>query len=82
MERSIPEFVRGATNVYRTDCYIVRQQVKLLYDKQYGSYLFSRDTYYPCTPRRDAEYEEIFSDRRNVNGKRMRTAMYSRTYAD
>ena len=82
MERSIPEFVRGATNVYRTDCYIVKQQVKLLYDKQYGGYLLSRDTYYACTPRRDAEYEEIFSDRRNVNGKRMRTAMYSRTYAD
>ena len=42
MERSIPEFVRGATNVYRTDCYIVRQQVKLLYDKQYGSYLLKQ----------------------------------------
>lgn len=37
MERSIPEFVKGATNAYRTDCYVVRQQVKLLYDKQYGS---------------------------------------------
>lgn len=42
MERSIPEFVRGATNVCRTDCYIVRQQVKLLYDKQYGSYLLKQ----------------------------------------
>ena len=42
MERSIPEFVRGATNVYRADCYIVRQQIKLLYDKQYGSYLLKQ----------------------------------------
>ncbi len=42
MERSISEFVKGATNVYRTDCYIVRQQVKLLYDKQYGSYLLKQ----------------------------------------
>ena len=78
----MPEFMADATNVYRTRYYIVRQKIELRDDPEFGRYLFSADTYYLCTPRRDAEYEEIFSDRRNVNGKRIRTAMYSRTYAD
>ena len=42
----------------------------------------SRDTYYRCTPKRDREFEAAFADRKNVNGKRIPTAMYTREYID
>lgn len=80
MER-IPEFLVEATNVYRTRKYIVKQSVTLRVD-EYGSYLFSRDTYYRCTPKRDREYEAAFADRARINGKRLHTSMYVRTYID
>ena len=71
MTEHIPEFLVGATNVYRTRGYIVKQCVAL-----------SRDTYYRCTPKRDREFEAAFADRKNVNGKRIPTAMYTREYID
>lgn len=80
MER-IPEFLVEATNVYRTRKYIVKQSVTLRVD-EYGSYLFSRDTYYRCTPKRDREYEAAFADRVRINGKRLHTSMYVRTYIE
>ena len=56
----IAEFLRGASNVYRTRDYIVRQVIELHSDGE-GGYLVSRDTYFRCTPRRDREYEEAFA---------------------
>ena len=56
----IAEFLRGASNVYRTRDYIVRQVIELHSDAE-GSYLVSRDTYFRCTPRRDREYGEAFA---------------------
>lgn len=82
MTEKIPEFLVGATNVYRTREYIVKQCVALSYDELYGSYLFSRDTYYRCTPKRDRQFEDAFADRLNVNGKRIPTSMYARRYID
>ena len=77
----IAEFLRGASNVYRTRDYIVRQVIELHSDAE-GSYLVSRDTYFRCTPRRDREYEEAFASRANVNGRRMPAAMHTRTYRE
>lgn len=78
---SVPEFLIDATNVYRTREYIVRQQITL-HDGPFGSYLLSRDTYYRCNAQRDREFEKAFSDRINVNGKRIPTAMHMREYID
>ena len=78
---SVPEFLIDATNVYRTREYIVRQQI-MLHDGPFGSYLMSRDTYYRCNAQRDREFEKAFSDRINVNGKRIPTAMHMREYID
>lgn len=78
---SVPEFLIDATNVYRTREYIVRQQITL-HDGPFGSYLMSRDTYYRCNAQRDREFEKAFSDRINVNGKRIPTAMHMREYID
>lgn len=74
----VPEFLVDATNVYRTGKYIVRQQISL-HDGAFGSCLLSRDTYYRCTPQRDRDFEKA-SDRVNVNGKRIPTAMHIRNY--
>ena len=78
----IPDFLRDAANVYRTRDYIVKQCITLGYDEIYGSYLSSRDTYYRRTRKRNRIYEEVFSVRKSVNGRRIHTSMYARTYID
>ena len=42
------EFLKGASNVYRTPHYIVRQRLGLLYNDEEANQLISRDTYYRC----------------------------------
>ena len=81
MMPNIPDYLKDATNVYRTRDHIVKQCVTLRTD-EYGCYLFSHDTYYRCTPKRDREYEAAFSYRVNVNGQRIHTYMYARKYID
>lgn len=78
----IPDFLINATNVYRTNGYIVRQELMMHDDDEQGTYLFSRDTYFLCTPKRDREYEEVFADRFDLNGRRIRATMYVRKYVD
>ena len=81
MMPNIPDYLKDGTNVYRTRDYIVKQCMTLRTD-EYGSYLFSHDTYYRCTPKRDREYETAFSYRVTVNGQRIHTHMYARKYID
>ena len=78
----VPDFLVNATNVYRTNGYIVRQELLLHDDEEQGTHLFSRDTYFLCTPKRDREYEEVFADRFALNGRRIRATMYVRKYVD
>lgn len=75
----VPDFLVNATNVYRTRGYIVRQEI-VLQDDELGTYLFSRDTYFRCTHKRDREFEDVFADRIGLNGSRIKTAMYLRRY--
>ena len=79
---SCPDFLQDATNVYRTANYIVKQHIGYKPDLYENDVLFSHDTYYARTPKREREYEEVFADRIRINGKRIRTAMYSRTYVE
>ena len=51
-------------------------------DEEQGTHLFSRDTYFLCTPKRDREYEEVFADRHDLNGRRIKATMYVRKYVD
>lgn len=78
MAGKMPEFLIGATNVYRTQYYIVKQRITVHTDADNASCLFSRDTYYLRTPRRNREYEAVFAS----NGRRIPTAMYVRTYVE
>ena len=78
----LPDFLVRATNVYRTDYYIVRQQVMYKNDALLGAYLCSKDTFFCRTPERDRLYALAFPKREEVDGKRIRTLMYVRKYID
>lgn len=80
MKSKVPEFIQSATNVYRTKEYIVRQVIGIQYNQRENNVVFSHDTFYRRTPERDREYEILFCQRRHVNGKRLPSTMYARTY--
>ena len=82
MTNRIPEFVQGADNVYRTEGYIVKQTIEIRYDCSEDNAVVSRDTFYKRTAERDREYETVFCIRKNINGKRLPTTMYSRKYVE
>ena len=82
MKNQVPDFIQDATNVYRTRKFIVKQKIGIQYDSVENNVIFSRATYYFRTKQRDTEYEKIFSIRKNINGKRLPTMMYSREYVD
>ncbi len=77
-----PEFLRKATNVYRTPRYIVRQRLCILYDKEEHNAVISRDTFFLRTARRDAEYEAAFRHREQIDGKRLPSTAYIREYKE
>lgn len=39
-------------------------------------------TFYRRTKKRDREYELIFAERKHIDGKRIHSTMYGRTYVD
>lgn len=78
----LPDFLVRATNVYRTDYYIVRQQVMYKNDALLGAYLCSKDTFFCRTPERDRQYVKAFPKRADADGKRISTLMYVRKYID
>lgn len=61
MKDNIPDFIKDATNVYRTKGYIVKQVIGIQYDCKENNVVFSHDTFYKRTPKRDKEYEIFFS---------------------
>jgi len=78
------DFVNNADNVYRTREYIVKQQISTSVNKNsLITHLISEDTYYLRTPKRNVEYNIIFKVRgKNIDGKRIRSTMYTRKYVD
>lgn len=76
-------FLQDADNVYRTENYIVKQQIELCYDINGTAIIMSNDTYYTRRECRDSVYEEIFFMKGSaINGKRIQSATYTRTYVD
>ena len=71
-----------AENAYRTKKYIVVQRVGYRYSDKDDNVLYSIDTYYLRNKKRDSEYERAFSDKQNVNGRRLPVSMYVRKYVD
>ena len=71
-----------AENAYRTKKYIVVQRVGYRYSDKDDNVLYSIDTYYLRNKKRDGEYERAFSEKQNVNGRRLPVSMYVRKYVD
>lgn len=71
-----------AENAYRTKKYIVVQRVGYRYSDKDDNVLYSMDTYYLRNKKRDGEYERAFSEKQNVNGRRLPVSMYVRKYVD
>jgi len=78
----IPEFIKDATNVYRTKKYIVKQRVGLKTCLTEDNVVYSYDTFYLRTKKRDSEYSLWFIQKNNPNGKRLPCSMYSRRYVE
>ena len=77
------DFLIDADNVYRTKNFIVKQRVSVCINDNCVSSVLSTDVFYRRTKSRDAEYEQAFSFRGTaIEGRRMRAAMYTRTYID
>ena len=76
----IPDFIRGASNIYRTREFIVKQVISLAHHGLESAKLISTDTYYLRTPARDACYEGIFGENKEPDGKRIPTMAYFRSY--
>ncbi len=78
----VPDFMVDAMNVYRTRDYIVKQVLGVKYSDVENNMVLSHDTFYRRTKKRDREYERIFWERKNIDGKRIPSTMYARTYID
>ena len=77
---SIPDFCEEAVNVYRTKRYIVKQDISVEMTDSGDTIIFSNDVFYERTKIRDKQYEHIFAERKNVNGKRLPSTSYTRRY--
>lgn len=76
------EIMRNATNVYRTKHYIVKQILSYEEHNELDNILISQDTFYKRTKSRDKEYKKIFANKMNIDGKRIKTASFTRKYED
>lgn len=74
--------IEDASNVYRTKHFIVVQAMDVLGDDVEATELCSHDTFYLRTKKRDAEYEQLFHDRKRIDGKRLPATMSSRRYVN
>ena len=74
------DFLVPADNYYRTRDFIVAQSVRVMSSSESGTFTISTDTYFARTAFRDREYELIFGQRRNIDGKRLPTSTYTRRY--
>ena len=73
------DFLYEANNVYRTKNYIVKQIIGVRCSEQENNVMFSFDTYYRRTAKRNGIYEKHFRERKNKDGRRLPTTMYART---
>ena len=69
-------------NVYRTRDYIVKQELYLIVHAEQNNAVLSVDTYYRRTLERDSKYQLLYKERMHINGKRLPSNTYIRTYID
>lgn len=69
-------------NVYRTRDYIVKQELYVIANLEQNNAVLSVDTYYRRTLERDSKYQLLYKDRKHIDGKRLPSNTYVRTYVD
>ena len=74
-------------NVYRTRDYIVKQELYLIVNAEQNNAVLSVDTYYRRTLLRDSKYRDskyllLYKDRKHIDGKRLPSNTYIRTYIE
>ena len=69
-------------NVYRTRDYIVKQELYLIANAEQNNAVLIVDTYYRRTLLRDSKYQLMYKDRKHIDGKRLPSNTYIRTYID
>ena len=69
-------------NVYRTRDYIVKQELYLIVNAEQNNAVLSVDTYYRRTLVRDSKYLLLYKDRKHIDGKRLPSNTYIRTYIE
>jgi len=72
------DFLYSANNVYRTKNFIVKQVIGVRLSDELNNVVFSFDTYYRRTKKR----EKAFAARKHIDGRRLPTTMYARTYIE
>ena len=80
--KELSNLLNDAVNVYRTRKYIVKQILVIRESPTEQNILFSEDTFYKRTKTRDKEYNIIFKDKGNIDGKRLPSTSYSRRYVN
>ena len=76
------DFMVNASNIYRTKDYIVKQEIHIGTDGYDTNQVVSVDTYYKRTPEREVAYKAMFKDRKRINGKRLPSTIFTRTYVE
>ena len=82
LEKLTPDFLIDADNVYRTKSYIVKQVIQIIENDIEDNGIVSHDTYYRRTTARDLAYNMAFMDKTKINGKRLPSTQYTRTYVE
>ena len=71
-----------ASNAYRTRNYIVTQRILFRQTEADGSMIMSVEVFYKRTKERDTVFEKVFEHRVKVDGKRLHSTMYTRSYVE
>ena len=71
-----------ANNAYRTKHYIVTQRIMFRQTETEGSMIMSVEVFYKRNKERDTVFEKVFENRVNVDGKRLHSTMYTRSYVE
>ncbi len=82
MKQFIPDFLQDADNVYRTKHFIVKQVMEIHENSVENNSVISYDTYYRRTLKRDLAYNMAYQDKANLDGKRLPSTIYTRTYVE
>lgn len=74
------QIFKDATNVYRTNKYIIKQCIVVGYHDKLDNCVVSHDTYYIRNHLRDKLYETYYKSKQNINGKRLPSTSQLKRY--